>query len=187
MSASSTMPGIEDFTLLVTQEIHVRASLEQTFAALLEQLGPENETPEQKMPMKLEAWPGCSLVPRSGRRQRTFLGTCAGDQASDSARNHGAAVYVVRGCVEPAVPAEPGEWRNADQVSSQSVWDDPGRAPEGCCCRMDWHERAGESARRESFKVRRIYVSSVYCERGSGGGQRGFHRRADRAGHESSS
>lgn len=58
MSASSTMPGIEDFTLLVTQEIQVRASLEQTFAALLEQLGPENETPEQKMPMKLEAWPG---------------------------------------------------------------------------------------------------------------------------------
>ena len=58
MSASSTMPGIEDFTLLVTQEIQVRASLEQTFAALLEQLGPENESPEQKMPMKLEAWPG---------------------------------------------------------------------------------------------------------------------------------
>jgi len=58
MSASLTMPGIEDFTLLVTQEIHVRASLEQTFTALLEQLGPENESPEQKMPMKLEAWPG---------------------------------------------------------------------------------------------------------------------------------
>jgi activator of Hsp90 ATPase-like protein len=58
MSASLTMPGIEDFTLLVTQEIQVRASLEQTFAALLEQLGPGNESPEQKMPMKLEAWPG---------------------------------------------------------------------------------------------------------------------------------
>ena len=58
MSASSTMPGIEDFTLLVTQEIHVRASLEQTFAALLEQLGPENESRTGKMPMKLEAWPG---------------------------------------------------------------------------------------------------------------------------------
>jgi len=58
MSASLTMPGIEDFTLLVTQEIHVRASLEQAFAALLDQLGPENESPEQKMPMKLEAWPG---------------------------------------------------------------------------------------------------------------------------------
>lgn len=187
MSASSTMPGIEDFTLLVTQEIHVRASLEQTFAALLEELGPENESPEQKMPMKLEAWPGCSLVPRSRRRQRTFLGTRAGDQASYFARNHRAALHVVRGFVEPAVPAEQGEWRDPDQVSSQSVWADPGRAPEGRGYRMDEHERTRESPRRESFQVRRNYVSSVHCERGSGSGQRGFDRRADRAGHESSS
>jgi hypothetical protein len=32
--------GIEDLTLLVEQEIHVHASLEDTFAALLEELGP---------------------------------------------------------------------------------------------------------------------------------------------------
>src|ERR1035438_4067887 len=58
MSTSSTMMGIESLTLLITQEIHVTASLEQTFAALLEQLGPENESPQGKMPMKIEAWPG---------------------------------------------------------------------------------------------------------------------------------
>ena len=58
MSTSSTMMGIESLTLLVTQEIHVEASLDQTFAALLEQLGPENESPQGKMPMKIEAWPG---------------------------------------------------------------------------------------------------------------------------------
>jgi hypothetical protein len=51
--------NIEDLILNVEQEIHVRASLEDTFAALLEQLGPENEVGEDKpMPMKLEAWPG---------------------------------------------------------------------------------------------------------------------------------
>jgi len=50
--------GVENLTVNITQEIEVSASLEVTFAALLEQLGPENETPEQKMPMKLEAWPG---------------------------------------------------------------------------------------------------------------------------------
>lgn len=51
--------GVEDLTLLIEQEIHVRASLEDTFAALLEQLGPENEGGEGRpMPMKLEAWPG---------------------------------------------------------------------------------------------------------------------------------
>lgn len=55
----TTTPAIEDLTLLVEQEIHVHASLEDTFAALLEQLGPGNEGGEGRpMPMKLEAWPG---------------------------------------------------------------------------------------------------------------------------------
>jgi len=50
---------IEDLTLNVTQEIHVRAPLETTFAALLEQLGPQHDTPEGKpMPLKIEPWPG---------------------------------------------------------------------------------------------------------------------------------
>jgi len=51
--------SVEDLMLNVEQEIHVRASLEDTFAALLEQLGPGNEAGEgNPMPMKLEAWPG---------------------------------------------------------------------------------------------------------------------------------
>ena len=55
----STFPGIENLTLMLTHETQVRASLETTFAALLEQLGPENDTPDgKKMPMKIEAWPG---------------------------------------------------------------------------------------------------------------------------------
>ncbi|HMK23614.1 MAG TPA: SRPBCC domain-containing protein [Terriglobales bacterium] len=59
MSMTPTFPGIENMSLIVTKEIHVEASLEDTFAAILEQIGPENETPEgYKMPMKLEAWPG---------------------------------------------------------------------------------------------------------------------------------
>jgi len=58
MSATATA-GIENLTLTITQEIHVRASLEATFEALLEQLGPENDTPEGKrMSMKIEPWPG---------------------------------------------------------------------------------------------------------------------------------
>ena len=51
--------AIEDLTLLVEQEIHVHASLEDTFAALLEQLGHGNEVGDGRaMPMVLEAWPG---------------------------------------------------------------------------------------------------------------------------------
>jgi hypothetical protein len=58
MSMSPTLAGIESLTLIVSQEIHVRASLEITFQAMLEQLGPENENPNGKMPMKIEPWPG---------------------------------------------------------------------------------------------------------------------------------
>jgi len=55
----STGIRIEDMTLNVTEEIHVRAPLEATFAALLEQLGPFNAVADDKpMPMKIEAWPG---------------------------------------------------------------------------------------------------------------------------------
>jgi hypothetical protein len=51
--------GIENLTLKITQEIHVQASLEVTFVALLEELGPENDTPEgRRMSMKIEPWPG---------------------------------------------------------------------------------------------------------------------------------
>jgi hypothetical protein len=57
--APKTDRTIEDLMLNVRQEIHVRASLDVTFAALLEQLGPYNETSDGKpMPMKLEPWPG---------------------------------------------------------------------------------------------------------------------------------
>ena len=55
----STAQSIENLTLNLTQEIHVRAPMDVTFAALLEQIGPENDTPDgQSMPMKLEPWPG---------------------------------------------------------------------------------------------------------------------------------
>src|SRR3981189_201412 len=62
MTTAIANPGIEkrieNLTVTITQEIQVQASLDVTFEALLEQMGPENETPEQPMPMKLEAWPG---------------------------------------------------------------------------------------------------------------------------------
>ena len=54
-----TMAEVDNLTLTVNQEIRVNASLEVTFEALLEQLGPGNEHPDgTPMPMKLEAVPG---------------------------------------------------------------------------------------------------------------------------------
>ena len=55
----ATTPTLENLTLNITQEIHVRASLADTFEALLEQMGPGNETPDgQSLPMTIEARPG---------------------------------------------------------------------------------------------------------------------------------
>jgi uncharacterized protein YndB with AHSA1/START domain len=56
---TTTDPTLENLTFTLNNEIHVKASLEKTFAALLEQLGPGNETMEGKsLNLKIEAWPG---------------------------------------------------------------------------------------------------------------------------------
>lgn len=53
------MTAVEDLTVNITREIFVRATLEKTFAALLEQLGPGNERADgTPMPMRVEPWPG---------------------------------------------------------------------------------------------------------------------------------
>ena len=54
-----TAPILESLTLDLTQEIHVRASPDATFEALLEQMGPGNEGPDgTPLPMTIEARPG---------------------------------------------------------------------------------------------------------------------------------
>jgi uncharacterized protein YndB with AHSA1/START domain len=54
-----TATSVENLTLNISQEIRVNASLEVTFDALLEQIGPGNKTPEGKsLSMKIEPWPG---------------------------------------------------------------------------------------------------------------------------------
>jgi hypothetical protein len=56
---TQTATSIENMTLNVVQEMHVKASLEVTFESLLEQMGPDNTTPDgRSLAMKLEPWPG---------------------------------------------------------------------------------------------------------------------------------
>jgi hypothetical protein len=56
---TTTAPVSEGQTFVISEEIQVRASLEQTFASLLAQMGRLNETPDGKpLPMVLEAYPG---------------------------------------------------------------------------------------------------------------------------------
>jgi hypothetical protein len=52
-------PAVENLSFEITEEVHVRASPDATFAALLEEIGPSNEGQNQSpMPMVLEPWPG---------------------------------------------------------------------------------------------------------------------------------
>ncbi len=59
MSTAIAAPAVDSQILNLTEEIQVRASLDATFDALLEQLGPGSETPDGKpMHLTLEPWPG---------------------------------------------------------------------------------------------------------------------------------
>ena len=54
-----TASTVENLTLNVAEEVHVRAALNVTFEALLEQMGPSNQTPDgEPLPMKIEPHPG---------------------------------------------------------------------------------------------------------------------------------
>jgi len=56
---ASTAMSTSNHTLNINEEIHIKAPLDITFAALLEQIGPESTHPDgTPMPMKVETWPG---------------------------------------------------------------------------------------------------------------------------------
>jgi hypothetical protein len=68
--------SLEATTIHITEEMQVRASIEVTFAALLDQLGPYNETQvDRPMPMKLEAWPGGRWYRDLGDNNGHYWGT----------------------------------------------------------------------------------------------------------------
>ena len=59
MSTAVTGSDVDDLTLSITEEIRVNATPEATFDALVEELGRGMTGAEdQRMPMKIEAWPG---------------------------------------------------------------------------------------------------------------------------------
>src|ERR1700740_2723355 len=68
--------ALDNLTLNISLETRVRASLETTFAALLEQIGPGNETPEgTPLQMKIEPWPGGRWYRDLGDNNGHFWGT----------------------------------------------------------------------------------------------------------------
>jgi uncharacterized protein YndB with AHSA1/START domain len=57
MTTSAVTPN--ELTLSIVQEVRIAASLEASFAALLEEIGPHAQNPDgSPLPMKIEPWPG---------------------------------------------------------------------------------------------------------------------------------
>ena len=71
----ATAQSIEDLSLNITQEIHVKAPIAVTFAALLEELGPAFQNMEgHSMMAKIEPWPGGRWYRDLGENNGHFWG-----------------------------------------------------------------------------------------------------------------
>ena len=117
-----TATRIEDLVIQLDKEIHVRASLETTFDAMLTQLGPGNTTPDGT-PMAAQNrtvawWP---LVSRSRQQQWPPLGPRPGHQAPDAARSLRPADDIFPGDPQRSVPSKRSGRRHAPHVSSLRV------------------------------------------------------------------
>ena len=64
----------EKYILHIQNQIDIDAPLDVAFEAMLEQLGPANNTPHGPMPMKLEAWPGGRWYRDLGKNSGHFWG-----------------------------------------------------------------------------------------------------------------
>jgi uncharacterized protein YndB with AHSA1/START domain len=73
---TATAPKIEDYTLTITMETHVKAGLDATFAALLDQMGTMFTNLEgQSLQLKLEDWPGGRWYRDLGNGNGHYWGT----------------------------------------------------------------------------------------------------------------
>jgi len=71
----ATAQSVEDMTVNITQEIHVKAPIAVTFAALLEELGPAFQNMEgHSMMAKIEPWPGGRWYRDLGENNGHFWG-----------------------------------------------------------------------------------------------------------------
>ena len=116
---------IENLMLNLRQEIYVAATIEATFAAVLEQLGPHNDIPDSNlMPMKLEAWPGGRWYRDLGDGNGHFWGNVQAIKRPTLLEISGPLFMSYPARLERAVQIERGGWRDADQVSSLCAWTD---------------------------------------------------------------
>ncbi len=137
-----TAPSIESLTLNIAEEIHVRASLEATFAALLDEIGPHNVRPDgTPMPLKLEPWPGGRWYRDLGNNDGHFWGHVQAIKQPALLEITGPDVHVLSGCFACAVSPQRDGRGNADQVQAFGAGTDSGRAQARGFRRLEPHSR----------------------------------------------
>ena len=151
---TTTAPVSENQTFTITEEIAVRASLEQTFASLVAQMGRLNETPEgTPLPMVLETRPGGRWYRDLGGDNGHLWGFVQSIKRPAAAGDLGAAVHVDGRNLEPALPADRDTRRHADQVHAHAGRAVPRRSPAAAGVGMDRAARARPQGRRSGCEV----------------------------------
>ena len=114
----------QHLTLTINQEMRVRAPLDTTFTALLEQMGPHNETPEgNPLPMKIEPGPAAG-----GTATSATITAISGESVQAIKRPtlleiHGPLVHVLCGGFQSAVSPLRSERRARSSLSATSSSD----------------------------------------------------------------
>ena len=117
----ATATALDNLTLNITHEVFVRATLDATFASMLEQMGPGNETPEgEPLPMTIEPWPGGRWFRDLGRTTVTSGDRSRRSSGRRCSRSPGRCSCPI-GHVERAVPAQGSRRRHGDRVPAHGV------------------------------------------------------------------
>ena len=141
-----TEAKIEDLTLNIHEKIHVRAPLDVTFEALLEQLAPHNERGDgTPMAMKVEAWPGGRWYRDLGDNNGHFWGNVQAIKRPTLLEISRAPLHVISLRVERAIPLERGRGRNADEVPPHGAGANS-RPNQKCAVGLGEHAREAEGA-----------------------------------------
>ena len=123
-----TVSTVENLTLNVTQEVRVHAALNTTFDALLEQMGPANQTPEgEPLPMKIELHPGGRWFRDLGNDNGHLWGHVQAIKRPTLLEITGAVVPFHCCPIQCPVSAHGSRGWNADHVSAYRVRLRPGR------------------------------------------------------------
>jgi hypothetical protein len=140
-----TVTALDNLTLDLTEEIRVLASLDATFEALLEEMGPHNTgIGGVSMPMVIEARPGGRWYRDLGGDNGHFWGHVQAIKRPTLLEITGP-LFMSMPVVSPsAIPAEGSRRWNADLIPAFSPWLHSRR----CAARND--ARAGGTARSRS-------------------------------------